>query len=81
MPKNIWEEFLKPTILPSVLASWQKLITIFFSEITCIKVGLEHLKVVENKINFKIVICFAISNTQNSTVTSHFSSYHHHIEQ
>jgi len=81
MPKNLREEFLKPTILPSVWASWQKLIIIFFSELTCIKICLEHLKVVENKINFTIVICFVISNTQNSTLTSHFSSYHHHKEQ
>jgi len=81
MPKNLWKEFLKPTILPSVLASWQKLITIFFSELICIKIGLQQLKVVENKINFTIVICFVISNTQNSKVTSHFSSYHHHREQ
>jgi hypothetical protein len=71
----------EPTIFPSVLTSWQNLITIFFSELICIKIGLEQLKVVENKINFTTVICFVISNTQNSTITSHFSSYHHHKEQ
>jgi hypothetical protein len=81
MPKNLREEFKKPTIFPAVLANWQKLITIFFSELICIKIGLQQLKVVENNINFTSVICFVISNAQNSTVTSHFSCYHHHKEQ